>query len=147
MDNWTVWLISAVYIVCLALVDGLFNRLVFREKRALPYESEYKQIIYSLWEWKAIGVIFLIFLPIVLPCWISYLIGGMQVVYMYLIVLLVVPWDVLFGKIVFNRWLADTPSIALPYVGWVSVSLRWVTIIRLGLFVVLLFAMNVYSFE
>lgn len=44
----------------------------------------------------------------------------------YWIVLLLVQWDVIFGKLVFDDWLGDSPSICLPKVGWLSFSLQLV---------------------
>ncbi len=128
--------ISALYVTCLALVDGLFNRLVFRNNRALPYHSRVKQEIFSRSEWQYIGLILLIVLPVIIPIIISYVIGGIQYVCVYLAVLMFIQWDVIFGKLVFDNWWGDTPSIALPWVGWISNDLRRVIVIRFIFFVI-----------
>lgn len=123
--------ISALYVTCLALVDGLFNRLVFRNNRVLPYHSRVKQEIFSRSEWQYIGLVLLIVLPVIIPTIISYVIGGIQYVYVYLAVLMFIQWDVIFGKLVFDNWWGDTPSIALPWIGWISNDLRRVIVIRM----------------
>lgn len=84
-----------------------------------------------MWEWKAIGVILLVILPIVLPVVVSYLVGGIHLTLVYLIILCFVPWDIIFGKLVFDNWLGDTPSIALPFIGWKHVSLKKSLIVRI----------------
>lgn len=124
-------LISALYVIALATIDGVFNRLVFRSNASLPYEHKLKQKIYTMSEWQYIGLILLLVLPLFFPIVASYAIGGWPKVYVYLIVLLLVQWDMIFGKIVFNDWLADQPSIALPYIGWTSFSLKFIVISRL----------------
>lgn len=124
---------SALYVTSLAAIDGIFNRLIFRNNRALPYEHIIKRKIYSLPEWQYIGIILLIILPLLLPLFVSYSHGGLSHALTYLIVLLLIQWDMIFGKIVFNDWFGDKPSIALPYLGWVSFSLKLVIITRLML--------------
>lgn len=149
-------IISVLYLTSLALVDGLFNRLVFRQERTLSYFSEQKEIIYKLWEWKAIGVIFLIFLTIILPSLVGYVIGrlspvdnnqklpinannrGISFVTLYWTILLLVPWDMIFGALVFDNLFSDTPSIALPFYGWVHLSLTLSVIIRIILATILI---------
>lgn len=91
-----------------------------------------------MWEWKAIGLVLLIVLPIILPIAVSYMIGGSYFVLLYSIVLCLVPWDIVFGKLVFDDWFGDTPSIALPLVGWKHVSLRNSIILRILTVIILL---------
>ncbi len=129
--------ISTLYLLFLAAVDGLFNRLIFRENSDKPYESKEKQAIYELPQWRYIGLIFLLILPILLPLSVSYLIGGLRYVLIYTIILLSVQWDMIFGKLVFNNWWGDTPSISLPYLGWLSFPLRLTILVRLCLAVAL----------
>ncbi len=131
---------SVCYVSTLAIVDGIFNRLIFREHKFLSYNTTTKQTIYRLWEWKVIGLLLLILLPLGFPLLVSYYIGGIKYLIVYIATFLFVPWDMLFGKIVFDNWLADFPSIALPYIGWIHVRLRTVMIGRiLMFFLVLLF--------
>ena len=111
-------LISIFYVISLAILDGVFNRLVFRENRKLSYFSETKQRIYKLNEWKYIGLILLVILPIILPTILILFCLNLRYFLLYLVVLVSVPWDNIFGKIVFDDWFGDTPSIALPIVGW-----------------------------
>jgi hypothetical protein len=59
------------------------------------------------------------------------MVGGLKYVLLYLVILLIIPWDVIFGKIVFGGWFADTPSISLPKIGWVHLPLFVVMIFRL----------------
>lgn len=131
MNLFTFILLSLIYVISLAIVDGIFNRLVFREYKKLSYSSKEKQEIYNLPEWRTIGVFLLILLPVVIPVSASFLIGGVRFVFIYLIVLMLVPWDIIFGKLVFNDWFGDTPSIALPLLGWKSVSLKNVILLRI----------------
>lgn len=138
-------ILSTLYVTSLAIIDGLYNRLVFREKRKLSYFSPQKKIIYKYWEWRVIGVIFLIFLPIILPSVIAYLIGGIFFVTLYWVVLLLIPWDIIFGALVFNNWFGDTPSIALPFYGWINLSLSKVMIVRLILTIVLIVLKNKFG--
>lgn len=123
--------ISALYVCTLSLIDGLFNRLIFRSKRALPYTSPFKQRIYKRKEWRAIGVLLLIVLPLILPLSIAFLVGGVPYMVLYAIALLLVPWDIIFGRLVFNDYWGDTPSIALPYVGWLQINLALNMFLRL----------------
>lgn len=123
-------ILSAIYVTSLAIVDGLFNRLIFRQDSAKPYESKAKHSIYQLPEWHYVGLIFLVVLPIILPLSASYLLGGLKYTLIYTIILLIVQWDVIFGKLVFHDWWGDTPSISLPYVGWLSFPLRLIILIR-----------------
>lgn len=125
--------IAALYILCLALVDGLFNRLVFREKRKLAYAAPAKQRIYQHWEWQYIGLLLLVILPVGIPVIVAFSLGGLQYVWIYLALLMVLQWDVLFGKLVFDDWWGDTPSIALPGIGWMHHDLKSVILARLSL--------------
>ncbi len=127
-------IVSSLYIVSLALIDGLFNRLIFRDIKKLPYESKEKAVIYQLPEWRYIGVFFLVVLPVLIPLIVSYFLGGLQYVLVYLAVLLFWQWDVIFGKLVFEDWFGDSPSIALPFVGWLKFNIFVVIGVRLVLF-------------
>ena len=124
-------LISAIYVFCLALIDALFNRLIFREIKKLPYAAKEKQIIYKNWEWQGIGLILLVILPMVLPSLVSYLVGGWKYLGIYWVIFLTIQWDVIFGKLVFDDWWGDTPSIALPFIGWRQFNLKRVVWSRL----------------
>jgi hypothetical protein len=124
-------LLSIIYIVSLAVTDGLFNRLVFRQARKLPYKSTKKREIYNYVEWRWVGVIFLVILPVILPMTVSFLFGGWKYLMIYLFWLLVIQWDVIFGKLVFDDWLGDSPSISLPHVGWITLPLKLVIVVRL----------------
>lgn len=138
MNEYVFILISLVYVISLALIDALFNRLVFREDRKLSYFSYSKQKIYQLPEWQYIGVVLLIILPIVFPILTIHLFLGVKYMTLYLIVLVLVPWDNIFGKIVFGNWFGDTPSIALPFVGWLHFNLRQSLVIRAILALILI---------
>ncbi len=131
-------LISTIYVLSLAVVDGLFNRLVFRADRKLPYGSSGKRKIYHLPEWKYIGVIFLVVLPLIIPLAVSWMIGGLKYVLVYLAIFSLVQWDMIFGKLVFDSWFGDTPSIDLPKIGWISISIYKSILTRLAIFVFLL---------
>lgn len=131
--------ISFIYITSLALIDGLFNRLIFREIKQFPYESKEKKNIYQLPEWKYIGLILLIVLPIIIPIITTYALGEIIYTIIYLILLLLIQWDVIFGKLVFNKWLGDTPSICLPYIGWIQQGIVKTIIIRLILSAILIY--------
>jgi len=139
--NETVFVIlSTLYLISLAIIDGLFNRLVFRQSRKLSYFSPIKQKIYHNWEWRAVGVILLIVLPVVLPSAAAFLLGG-NYLKLYWIVLLLVQWDMIFGALVFDDWFGDQPSIALPVIGWMNFPLLPVVISRaiLALLLILTF--------
>lgn len=138
MNHLVFVLFSGLYVVFLAVVDGLFNRLVFREHRKLTYHSPEKKDLYKRWEWSAIGVVFLIILPILLPIFAALYLGGLNYVFLYVIVLLLVPWDMIFGALVFDDFLGDTPSIAIPLYGWFSMPLLTVTAIRIDLALILI---------
>ena len=125
-------LISAIYIICLALVDGLFNQLVFREHASEPIDSEVKQRIYTLPEWKGIGIVLLAILPAILPTIALLILSDLEHLLVYWIVLLVVQWDMIFGKVVFHDWWGDIPSICLPIIGWQRYPLWLMTLLRLG---------------
>lgn len=131
---------SIMYITSLAAIDGLFNRLIFRENRKLPYSSEHKQKIYNAyWEWKAIGLILLFFLPVVLPSIVSYYFGGISYLITYWIVLLLVAWDVIFGALLFDDLFGDSPSFALPFIGWRNFDLKPILATRFAVALLLVF--------
>lgn len=131
-------LISIFYVISLAILDGVFNRLVFRENRKLSYFSETKQRIYKLNEWKYIGLILLVILPIILPTVLILFCLNLRYFLLYLVVLVSVPWDNIFGKIVFDDWFGDTPSIALPIVGWQHFFLNKTLVLRFVALIILL---------
>lgn len=120
--------VSAIYITALAVIDALVNRLIFRENHKLSYFSPTKKAIYKRPEWTLYCFLFLIILPIFIPILVSYSMGGIKFVITYIFIFAVVDWDVIFGKIVFNDWFGDLPSICLPKIGWIHFKL-WPTII------------------
>ena len=115
--------VSALFTAAVAATDGFFNRLIFREHRTKSYFSDEKQEIYKRWEWNAISILFLIFIPVVVPVLASYAIGGWDYVLFYLLVFLLVDWDMIFGRIVFDDWFGDIPSMKLPGIGWLHTPL------------------------
>ena len=131
---------ALTYLTCLAVVDGLFNRLIFREDRKLSYTHQNKIEIYARWEWKYIGIFYLLFLGLGLPIMTSFFLGGVRYVEGYLLIFALFQWDVIFGKMVFNDWWADEPSIFLPKFGrvWMSlgtwISLNLVIAVVIGIF-------------
>lgn len=136
MTNWLAdpiifVLCSAVYVICLALIDGFFNRLIFREHRKLSHYSEDKQKLYVMWEWQVIAILLLFFLPIALPILLTLTLGGVRYMTAYIIVLLLIPWDMIFGAVVYDNWQADVPSFMLPIIGWVRIPLWKITNARL----------------
>jgi len=135
-------LVSVFYIASLAVVDGMFNRLVFQKKSSLSYFSIDKQQIYKNWEWKVIGVELLIVLPFIIPGIVAFVVGGSKYILIYLAVFCLMQWDMIFGKIVFDSWFGDTPSMALPYLGWVHINLfQWMAL-KLAAFLILLYAIK-----
>lgn len=120
--------ISTIYVTTLAVIDSMVNRLIFRENYKLSYFSPTKQTIYKRPEWTLYCFLFLIILPVVIPVLVSYSLGGIKSVITYVLIFAVVDWDIIFGKIVFNDWFGDFPSICLPKIGWVHFKL-WPTIV------------------
>ena len=82
--------------------------------------------------------LFLIFLPIMFPVGIAYLIGGIKNILIYILILAVVDWDIIFGKLVFNNWFGDLPSICLPKIGWIHFKLLPTIIFRILVIIVVL---------
>jgi hypothetical protein len=117
-------LFSILYIISLITVDSMFNRLVFREHRVFSYDSLEKKAILARYEWKVIGVVLLLILPFVIPFCVSFYIGGINYLLIYIIIFSLIQWDVIFGRVVFGTWIGDTPHIALPIFGWVSMKLK-----------------------
>jgi len=109
-------LLSVIYVTSLAIIDSLVNRLIFREHHKLSYFSSEKKDIYKLSEWVLYCALFVIVLP-VFPIFICIAFLGIKYVLIYIIVLAIFDWDLIFGKIVFNNWFGDLPSICLPRVG------------------------------
>lgn len=132
-------IIAVIYNILLAISDSLVNRLIFRDNHKLSYFSPEKQIIYRRSEWVIYCTIFLIILPIILPVIIAYLIGGLKFVLIYLLILTLVEWDMIFGKIVFNNWFGDLPSICLPKIGWLHFKLWPTIVVRLLIALIILF--------
>jgi hypothetical protein len=136
--------VSVLYVTILPVVDGMFNRLIFLDKRTLPYESEHKKNHYKHWEWKIIGLLLIGILPFGIPPVVAFAIGGVRDILIYFIVLCAIPWDIIFGKIVFNRWLGDTPSFALPFFGWFKFKLTHILIARFLISAVLFSIVRIY---
>lgn len=59
------------------------------------------------------------------------MIGGIEYVLVYILILAIIDWDIIFGKLVFNKWFGDLPSICLPFAGWIHFKLLPTIIIRL----------------
>ncbi|MBI5358494.1 hypothetical protein HZB69_02590 [Candidatus Amesbacteria bacterium] len=121
-------LIGVVYVFSLSIIDSLVNRLIFRENHKLSYFSIIKQRIYKRSEWVVYCTLFLIVLPVLLPIAIAYQTGGLNYILGYIFILSVVEWDMIFGKLVFNDWFGDLPSICLPKIGWIRFKL-WPTVL------------------
>ena len=100
-----------------------------------------KKEIYTRAEWTGFCFILLIFLGIVAPSLVGLAIGGVNYLFLFLALFCLVHWDMIFGKLVFDNWLGDLPSIRLPIVGWLHVPLWQTTLGRLilGLIFILLF--------
>ncbi len=130
-------LCSVIYVCSLAVIDGVFNRLVFRENRKLSYFSPKKRQVYQMSGWKVIGIVLLIVLPLIIPIAVSFALGGIKFVLIYLIVFTLIDWDIIFGKLVFDNWLGDTPSIALPKIGWKHIDLKKSILIRVIFLIIL----------
>ena len=118
---------ATLYVVACAATDGLFNSLIFREHRRLSYFSTEKRLIYLRGEWSWISVLFLVYLGFVAPSLASLAIGGLRYLFVFWLIFLLVNWDVIFGRIVFDDWLGDTPSMKLFGLGWIHTSI-WVSI-------------------
>ncbi len=116
--------LSFLYVVACAVTDGMFNRLIFREVRTASYFSEEKRLIYERNEWISVTFCFLIFIGFIAPVLASYAIGGMKYVFIFLTVFCFTSWDVIFGRIVFDDWFGDIPSMKLPFVGWFHTPLK-----------------------
>lgn len=129
---------SMIYVTSLAVVDALVNRLIFRENHKFSYFSPEKEKIYKMKEWQWYCFLFLIVLPIVIPVTLSYLIGGPQYILIYVLVFVLIDWDIIFGKVVFDKWFGDLPSICLPFVGWIHFKIVPTIIIRLVLAILIL---------
>lgn len=106
---------SIIYSAACAILDGLANRLIFRQNRKLSYFHPIKKSIYQLPEWTGFCMILLIFMGLVAPIAASFAMGGIQYVYLYLAIFCLIHWDMIFGKLVFDDWLGDLPSIRLPF--------------------------------
>ena len=135
---WLFILLSILYVLSLALIDALVNRLIFREFYSYSYFSNEKKQIYKRKEWVMYCFLFLIFLPIMFPVGIAYLIGGIKNILIYILILAVVDWDIIFGKLVFNNWFGDLPSICLPKIGWIHFKLLPTIIFRILVIIVVL---------
>ncbi|MFN7950828.1 MAG: hypothetical protein U0610_03805 [bacterium] len=134
-------LFATLYVIACAATDGLFNRLVFREHRRLSYFSTEKRLIYLRGEWSWISVLFLLYLGLVAPSLASFAIGGVRYLLVFWLIFALVNWDVIFGRIVFDDWLGDLPSMKLFRLGWIHTSI-WVSIgVRLALAGVIAFAL------
>ena len=123
-------LFSILYVITCAATDGVINRLTFREHVDEPYTSSWKKKIYKRSEWTFIGILLLILIGFLYPSIASFAIGGIKYVFIFLAIFSFVSWDIIFGKIVFNNWLGDSPSIKLPGIGWIQVTLKKSLILR-----------------
>lgn len=125
--------LSFLYVVACAVTDGMFNRLIFREIRTCSYFSEEKKPIYARNEWVAVTFCFLIFIGFIAPVLASYAIGGMEYVFAFLAVFCFTSWDLIFGRIVFDDWFGDIPSMKLPIYGWLHTPLKQNLYVRAAL--------------
>lgn len=126
-------LFSICYVVACAVTDGAVNKLIFREHAKDSYDSNWKKEIFKKKEWAFIGMSFLIFIGVIAPVVASYVIGGFKYVFIFLAIECFISWDMIFGKIVFDDWFGDTPSIKLPWIGWIHMSLKLNLFLRLVL--------------
>jgi hypothetical protein len=120
--------LAALYVAACAATDGLFNRLIFREHRRLPHDSTEKRLVYLRGEWSWISLVFLLYLGLVAPSLASWAIGGTRYVLVFWVVFLLVHWNVIVGRLVFDRWFGDTPGMKLGALGWIRTS-AWVSVI------------------
>ena len=127
--SWFV-VLSFLYVVACAVTDGMFNRLIFREIRTFSYFSEEKKPIYERTEWIFVSFFFLIFIGFIAPVLASYAIGGMKYVFIFLAVFCFTSWDLIFGRIVFDDWFGDIPSMKLPIKGWLHTPLKQNLMVR-----------------
>lgn len=122
--------LSFLYVVACAVTDGMFNRLIFREIRTFSYFSEEKKPIYERNEWTFVSFFFLIFIGFIAPVLASHAIGGMKYVFIFLAVFCFTSWDLIFGRIVFDDWFGDIPSMKLPFKGWLHTPLKQNLMVR-----------------
>lgn len=123
-------IVSGAHVTFCALTDGYFNRLIFRELSPLPVLSSEKKPIYDRKEWIYISIFFLIGIGVVIPCCFAYLIGGLSYVLLYLAVLMLIQWDVIFGKVLMGDWFGDLPAMKVPKLGWIRLNLKLAIAIR-----------------
>ncbi len=144
MNNLSLTILAFVYLFCLSIVDSLFNRLIFGSDRALPYSHPKKATIYAKWEWGFIGIFFILMTGLLLPMALSFVLGGIRMVGWYLIIFGIFQWDIVFGKLVFDNWWGDQPSIFLPKIGrlWFPLStwilIKFVVFVGMGLLLIYL---------
>lgn len=131
---------SGLHVTLCALTDGYFNRLIFRELSPLPVRSNEKRPIYDRKEWVYISVFFLIGIAVVIPSCFAYLIGGLGYVLLYIVVLLLIQWDVIFGRILMGDWFGDLPAMKVPKLGWVRLNLKMAILVRVVAAVILTWA-------
>ncbi len=137
MALWFFIICCILWSVSVALVDGMFNRLIFREHRRLSYFSEQKQAIYKRNEWVFITIFYLILISYIFPSIASLAIGGVKYWLIFSIIFALVDWDIIFGRVVFDDWLGDLPSMKLPKLGWLHTPLWLSIVIRLVIAAVL----------
>jgi hypothetical protein len=123
-------ILSVVFQTCIALVDAFFNKMIRTNIENWENLDEFKWI-----------TIFLLggftFLPPAIIILISPFYG-----ILYGICFCFVPWDIFFGKIVYGKWFADTPSLKIGSKWykmklWKAIVLR--ILIGIGLIVLLKF--------
>lgn len=133
-------ILSGMHATFCALTDGYFNRLIFRELSPLPVLSAEKKPIYDRKEWIYISIFFLVGIGVVIPSCFSYLIGGFSYMLLYLAVLMLVQWDVIFGKVLMGDWFGDLPAMKVPKLGWIRLNLKVAISIRIAIAVALVWA-------
>lgn len=112
------FIIMAVLLqICLACIDGFFNRMIRNHIEDWEKFSEFEWITWFL----LVGCTFL-------PALMIWTISEFHAL-IYGISFCIVQWDLIFGRIVYGGWTNDTPSIKFRG-KWRSMRLRYAIMLR-----------------
>ena len=126
-------ILAVLFQICLATTDALFNKMIRNHVENWEDLGEFEWITLTL-------LVGCSFLPAGMLATISF-----KAVWLYGVIFCFVQWDMIFGKIVNNKWFGDTPMMKCGG-KWLRISLRKVLIIRIAIGVALLCGGLIYFY-
>jgi hypothetical protein len=110
-------ILAVIFQISLACVDAFFNRMIRNNIENWEDLDDYHWI-----------TLFLLFFCTFIPVGMIWMISEFHAL-IYGICYCIVQWDVIFGRIVYGKWLGDTPSMKIGG-KWFKMKLRYVFMLK-----------------